>query len=496
MKAKTLFCFLLLHFQVVQAQEITGTVTDPASAPLAGANVVLLSRADSSWVQGTACTQDGKFSFNSISPGPYLLGFSIIGYKLRYLPVNLSGSKTDVGNVTMEPDETLLSEVQVKAYKPLFEQKIDRMVVNVQNSITSVGGNVLEVLQRSPGILVNREQGTLSMSGKDGVNVMINGKMNYMPATALMSMLEGMNAAIVEKIELITTPPAKYDAGGNAGYINIVLRQTPDAGFNGGYALTAGAFYGHTLNGTFDFNYRRGRTNLYGGLGSSGRGQAVDFYLYRQVRRQSGTYENISTSRRDGRNFDNNIRLGYDYEFSKKVIAGVLVSGYNNRWDMEALNRVERVSNGTLDTTLVMQVKETNRWKNAMANLNLLIRPESGSELTFNIDYLFYDNHNPINYNNDYFKGREKYLFTRKLLSSKDSRLRILPVQLDYSRKLNDKLSFETGLKMVHSGLTNDVLVAWHEPSGWITDPAFTVNATLKEKYPGRLCLIGFFSGR
>lgn len=114
-----------------------------------------------------------------------------------------------------------------------------------------------------------------------------------------------------------------------------------------------------------------------------------------------GTLENISTSRRDGGNFDNNLRLGYDYELGKKVILGVLVSGYDNRWEMDALNRVERL-------------------KNAMANLNLLIRPREGSELTLNIDYLFYGNRNPIHYDNDYYEGRDKFLVTRKLLSSKN----------------------------------------------------------------------------
>src|SRR5665213_4256511 len=105
----------------------------------------------------------------------------------------------------------------------MFEQKIDRMVINVKNSITDAGGSALDVLEKSPGVTVNRQNNSIAINGKNGVVVMINGRLTYMPMDALFQLLAGTNADNIEKIELITTPPAKYDAEGNAGYINIVL---------------------------------------------------------------------------------------------------------------------------------------------------------------------------------------------------------------------------------------------------------------------------------
>ena len=146
----------------------------------------------------------------------------------------------------------------------MFEQKIDRVVINVKNSVTDAGGTALDVLEKSPGVTVNRQNNSISINGKNGVAIMMNGKMNYMPMDALVQLLAGISAGNIEKIELITTPPAKYDAAGNAGYINIILIDNPYNGFNGSYFFTAG--YGSRELGAAggNFNYRSAKISLYG----------------------------------------------------------------------------------------------------------------------------------------------------------------------------------------------------------------------------------------
>src|SRR5205085_3545252 len=99
-----------------------------------------------------------------------------------------------------------LSGVTLLSKKPMFEQKIDRMVINVKGSITSAGGSALEVLEKSPGVVVNRQSNAIALNGKDGVVVMINGKISRMPMDAVVQMLSGMNASNIDHIELITTP--------------------------------------------------------------------------------------------------------------------------------------------------------------------------------------------------------------------------------------------------------------------------------------------------
>ena len=151
----------------------------------------------------------------------------------------------------------------------MFEQKIDRMVINVKNSITNTGGTALDVLEKSPGITMNRQNNTIAVNGKNGVMVMMNGKINYMPMEALVQLLSATSADNIEKIELITTPPSKYDAEGNAGYINIVMINNPYSGISGSYFLNAG--YGKKeLGGAgINFNYRSAKINLYGNYSAS-----------------------------------------------------------------------------------------------------------------------------------------------------------------------------------------------------------------------------------
>ena len=140
---------------------------------------------------------------------------------------------------TLKNLEVKLQDVKVEAKKPMFEQKIDRMVINVKNSITDAGGTALDVLYKSPGVTVNMQNNTIAINGKNGVVVMINGKISYMSMESLVQLLAGISASNIEKIELITTPPAKYDAEGNAGYINIVLINNPYQGANGSYFISA-----------------------------------------------------------------------------------------------------------------------------------------------------------------------------------------------------------------------------------------------------------------
>src|SRR6185295_13060638 len=152
----------------------------------------------------------------------------------------------DLQNIQLEEEVVDLQQVNLQSRRPLIEQKIDRLVINVKNSITSAGSTALDVLERSPGVIVNRQANSISMSGKEGVMVMINGKISYMPVTALIDMLAGMNAGNIDRIELITTPPSSLDAQGNAGYINIVLSNNPDFGINGSFSATMG--YGEGAN--------------------------------------------------------------------------------------------------------------------------------------------------------------------------------------------------------------------------------------------------------
>ncbi len=147
----------------------------------------------------------------------------MMGYTTaRSAAFDVNAVAVEVPPLIMSESARMLGEVKVAAQKPVFEQQLDKMVVNVQSIVTAAGSSALDVLERSPGITVNRQNNALTMAGKSGVVVMINGKISRLPAEAVMQLLAGTNAANIEKIELITNPSARYDAEGDAGIINII----------------------------------------------------------------------------------------------------------------------------------------------------------------------------------------------------------------------------------------------------------------------------------
>ena len=218
--------------------KIGGAIADENRQPLFNCSVVLLLPKDSSLVKTGLSNKNGNFHIEMDTTGSYLLLITHIGYENLFSTVVIAENKdVNLGNFVLQKQAQQLQEAIVIAKKPFLEQQIDRTVINVKSSITNIGGTVLEVLEKSPGMRIDYSANTLNMSGKSGVRVMINGKLSYLSEAALMDMLRGIQAAAVEKIELITTPPAKYDAEGNAGYINIVLNQTPDEGLNVNYYM-------------------------------------------------------------------------------------------------------------------------------------------------------------------------------------------------------------------------------------------------------------------
>ena len=220
------FLVIILSFSKNFGQSnIKGIITERTGSPLGYANILLLQAIDSSFIKGEIAGVDGKYQFQNIPEGNYLCEFSMIGYPNKYSQIfKISTTLTTIDLDTMIMEESIMLDgVEIIAKRAFLEQKIDRTVVNVSNSNTNAGGNALEVLTRSPGVQVNRLTKTISLVGKEGVVIMINGKISRMPSDAVVQMLEGMNADNIDRIELIHTPPSNFDAEGNAGIINIIL---------------------------------------------------------------------------------------------------------------------------------------------------------------------------------------------------------------------------------------------------------------------------------
>ena len=476
-----LVCFLQ---QGIQAQ-ISAVVFNEKETPLAFANVLLLKASDTSLVKGAITENDGLFRIDDVNDGTYLLKISLIGfqtYRSAVFEVKNKKPIKELGKMVIKEDVALLETVDVVAKKPLFEQKIDRMLINVENSITAAGATALEILERSPGVVVNRQNNTVAMTGKEGVIVMMNGKINRMPISAVVQLLAGMPSNNIKRIELITTPPANFDAEGNAGFINIVLKQSNDLGLNGSYTLTGGFGKGSVLSGGINFNYRKKNFNLYGDYSYNRRDQEFTSSLDREVQLNGKTLRTLIESvRNPSAQRNHNFRLGVDLELTKKTILGALISGYDNQYNQLGISQSTQSRNGITDTVLNIKVDEINHWQNLAGNLNLQHSFNDGESLSFDVDYLYYYNNQPANYYTSYHDGSNKFLFQEQSFSEKLTPINVGVSSLNYSKRFSAALKMDLGVKGTLSQFDNDVTAAMVKNGIQVKDPSLTAKYRLEE---------------
>ena len=450
---------------------------------MTNANILLLHAKDSSLVKGFVTSKEGQFSFEKIPAGDYLIACSFTGFKQIYSSIIAAKENEiiEVPGLKLIKKETALKAVTVITRKPLFEQKTDRMVINVAASITSAGSTALDVLERSPGIVVDRQNNSIAINGKNGVFVMINGKISHMPIEGVMQMLASMSSDNIERIELITTPPANFDAEGNAGYINIVLKSNNQYGTNGSYSVTGGYSNGEISNGSVNFNHRKNKINLYGDYSFTRRHMQQQFSFYHAINDQGKLIENFSNSLRDPVERTHSATVGLDVDLSKKTIVGGLFSVYDRKWTMDAENTGTLLTNQHLDTTVYTSNKELHTLFDYTANLNIHHDYKEGERLSVNFDYIYYRDRNPVSYVNSYYNGNNNFLYEQQVKSSKLTPISFWIAMADYTRKLGKKTVIEAGIKGTLSKFNNNVQIERLEQTGWTKDGLLSNEYQLNE---------------
>ncbi len=482
--------FVALAAQAIYAQQITGKLHDAAGQPIYAANVLLLAPADSSLVSGKLTDPDGHFTFENVASGSYLVSFSMLGFErvfINNLTVDERQPLVDLKTTTLRENSTFLGEVSVVAKRPFLEQKIDRVIVNVNNSITNAGGTALQVLQRSPGVQVNALTKSISLAGKQGVVVMINGKISRMPSEAVVDMLAGMNADNIDRIELIHTPPANFEAEGNAGIINIVLKQSGDKGLNGGYSAKIGQGRGAKAGANGYFNQRSGKINLFGSYDLDYNLNPQILTNYRRVATNGDVLETASISDRSHTpTTTQNARLGADFQVSKKTVVGVLGTFLDRNWYMEAENTITYSRNGTVESLLRMPNTETNHSQSLAGNLNLSHQFSDNQSLSMDVDYIHYAISNPSSYSLLNQDASGNPTTESALRIAKETPIQVGVAKADYTRNFGKNTRLEMGAKLTSMRFMNDVLV--DERAGqeaWQRIPSLTSVSQMKERVAG-----------
>ena len=465
-------------------EDIGGQVEDDIGTPIAFANVLLLKTSDSTLVKGSITEENGSFLLKNIPQGKYLVTVSMVGFKTASTgPFDFDGeSKITLAPIILS-EGIELNEVTVVSKKNLYTMKNDRMVINVSSSILSEGSTALEILERSPGVIIDRQNSSISLMGKSGVNVMIDGKQSYMPISGLVQLLQGMSANNIETIELITTPPANFNAEGNAGFINIVMKERTDVGLNGSYSLSAGVGNGSITSNNINFNYRKNRINLFGTYSLLRDAQGQLFTFDRSFIDNENNSIDLSTiSERDPIQRNHNIRTGIDYRVSDKTVVGLLAWGNDNKWTMDAMNQNRDTENGTPISFVELLLTERNQQKHFGANINLKHNFKDDGHISFDMDYLTYRFENPTIYTNSFFDGSNNFIREELTTSDKTTPINIVVGKADYSNQINDKIKLEYGAKGAFSNFDNDVVVGTFQGNDFIADPDLTDVSTLKER--------------
>ncbi|GAB4037229.1 outer membrane beta-barrel protein [Spirosoma gilvum] len=439
---------------------LTGIVRDPAGSTVEFATVALHRAADSVVVKTEFSDASGSFHFDHLPAGTYFVSASQVGFdRAQTASFVIASDDKSLAPLLLKPSsKTQIKEVTVQARKPLFERETDRIIVNVDGSPLSAGATSLEVLSRSPGVTVDQND-NLSLRGKQGVLVLIDGKRVPMTGTELAEMLRGLPANSVDKIELITNPPAKYDAAGSAGIISIKLKKDSRQGTNGSVNVSYGyGQYGKLTSG-ISLNHRHKKVNLFGSFNHN------DRYVYTRLTVHRDFFQNnlfAGSSDQDNigktRYISDTYRAGMDYTLSKRTLMGVVVNGLIMNAEAHIPNVTQTYDErANLQSSYQSANRRTLSTPNTAVNMNLKHSFDSTGrrELTADADFAHYETHRLQNLATTFtIPIRPATILDGNL----NGDLNISSAKVDYIHTLKNKTRLEAGIKTswVHSD--NNVL--------------------------------------
>ncbi|WP_169719455.1 outer membrane beta-barrel family protein [Olivibacter sitiensis] len=398
----------------------------------------------------------------------------MIGYKKTYLPLEVNGQQKQIEltEIMLEPEAQSLAEVTVTARTPTVERRDGALVVNVENSTLAAGNTAMDIITRSPGVSVDKD-GNISLMGRQGVTVMIDGKQTFLSAEQLANMLKSMDGSNIQSIELNTNPSAKYDAAGTAGIINIRLKKNKLEGINGSVNLSGGYGRTHKSNNSFDLSYKQGKTNVYTSYSYTDNGYRKYMDLYRtagqgdalKIFDQLATFQNTRKA--------HNARLGIDYQTSERNTLSILGSGYFSRTADNSMSNSKIMDvNHVIDSTLTTQTDGLNRFKNISVNVNNTFNVDTnGRKLTTEVDMARFEDNTNNYYLNDYFLPDGTALRDPEWIqNTMPSTIDIQTAKIDYVHPLGKKGKLEFGGKYSNVKSDNDMGFFIHSGASWEQD--------------------------
>lgn len=452
-------------------------ISEETGEKLAFASVVLYEN-DSIYKSGTTTNTNGEFIIANLQKNTYRINISFVGYETFEIVKDIL-SDTNLGKIKLKTESVILDDAVVTMTLPVIEQKIDKTVINVANSVTAESSNAFDMLRNSPGVTIDNE-GNIQLNGKS-VSIWVDGRPSHLSGKDLEAYLSGIEATSLDKIELISNPSAKYDAEGSGGIIDLKIKKNRLSGFNG--SIRAGhdgkvfnKKYYHYTNASVNLNYRSKISNTFfsyaPNFGSDFTDYKSDFYDITQK-----NWKQTSNALSQSNNSGHSLRLGTDFFINKKNTIGFIVNSFfSNRQSNQKPNFTynQTFVNDTLQETSNTLINSIINTKNISANLNYtsVFDEEKSSELTVNLDYLYWISKDSSYNDNRYFKGDGISVSRQPLIFLQDMQqaINVYSVKADFQHTFIKKLLFESGLKASISQTKNTFLRENFESDVWSKD--------------------------
>ena len=437
MKNKHYLTVLILIIPMISFSQITitGRVVDAENRPLENAEVLLLTK-DSIALKSELTDLSGNFTLNE-KGGHYLLQVRQVG-KILYHKLLVLEKKADLGIIRVESFQGL-QEVIVTSKKKLIERKVDRLVFNVENYISATGGDAIDVLKVTPGLRVQND--AIGIIGKNNVDVMVDDKKIQLSGGQLTAYLKTIGSENISKIEVITNPSAKYDASGNSGLINIVLKKNPYMGLNGSIQsnIIKNSYFGGS-NG-LNLNYQNEKFKM------SWRGNISNIsnrpLEYNKFETGTEIRENSIERKVEANMYNSNFSA--DYKLSEKSNLGVIYNFSKRNFD----------NKGEVSTLIQNNNSVQNLFSNTKNNFDGLINSINGyynytlneKKISIELNYIT----NNTNNNLDYTSNSINYNNTQNF---RKNNFKIKTAQIDFELP-NSWSNIETGLKITDTEANN-----------------------------------------
>jgi iron complex outermembrane receptor protein len=452
--------------QTAEKENFSLVIVNEQHQVVSGATVKMLK--DGKLAASAVAGQDGRAIFDHLSKGGYTFLVSSAGYQPKMThEYRLPGAETDT--VGLQLLTGLMQEATVTGRTPPVERKRDRTIINVDASPTNTGSTVLEVLERSPGVTVDRN-GSITLNGKQGVLVMIDDKPTYLGGDDLNNLLSSMNSSQVARIELIPNPPARYDAAGTAGIINIKTKKNNNEGLNG----TVTASYGQGIypksNNSLVLNYRKGPINTFFNFSNSDVEYLTDLYAYRQYYDDNNNVIAIlqQPTSLTGTVINNTAKTGIDYSPSAGTTIGLALTGTNIDRNGNNTGQANWLGPaGILDSSVLTTSSIANTFRNGAINVNARQTLTKDVELRMDLDYLHYQMEGKQDFNNQLLTpGGYDSVFRSAIPTTID----IYSGKIDGTAGIGGGVTLQAGLKFSSSHTNNAATYQDWENQEWVLD--------------------------